>query len=393
MINISKIYLALYGAYSFFWILDYSALDLAMFIKIFGLICSFMCIALFLYVHFQKKMDLYRLGLMLVILILITIGCLLYKRYNLLVVISFIFSASDVVDFDSIVKTSARSTILATAFVVIACLMGYIEDYVFIHRDNVGHSFGFTYYTSIHFIFLFVSCMMMYLSKKGLTWRALILLTAFNILLYYYGTAALPFVVFFIIEILYIVLVKWDWFNFSKKPIIFTSCFLFPISTLLMFYFTHSYGNGQPWAILLNKALNGRLNLSFIGLQKYGITLLGQQIDMVGNTQIYLGEAGREDYFFIDSAYVYIVICYGVLIAAALLLMYSLIFYRACKQNDKKMIIWMVCLLVFSFVNNAIIYIAYNPLLLGLLLKPNRQGQSDEDRSLGKRKILFNIRK
>ncbi len=95
---------------------------------------------------------------------------------------------------------------------------------------------------------------------------------------------------------------------------------------------------------------------------KYGMTLFGQSIKMVGNggtTKI-----SASQYFFIDCSYLYIFLRYGVFFLLITLAVYMM----CCKkfQNDPYFIVVIILISINCMIAHHIIELTYNPFALAL---------------------------
>ena len=113
----------------------------------------------------------------------------------------------------------------------------------------------------------------------------------------------------------------------------------------------------------LNVLFSGRLSLSNTAIQRYPIKLLGQYIEMNGNSYgLY-----SSNYFYIDSGFLYSILGYGLIFTIIVIFMYSYLFKYACQNNNKVLFIWLTAILVFTVINNTWISLNYNPILLSFM--------------------------
>ena len=114
----------------------------------------------------------------------------------------------------------------------------------------------------------------------------------------------------------------------------------------------------------INEAITGRLALGKKGLDDYGIPLLGQDVPMVGfggSTTL------EEEYFFIDSSYLNILLRYGILFLIMVLIIYGTICYK--HKKDTVLMLAVVLLAISCFIDHHMMEAAYNPLTYALFAK------------------------
>lgn len=349
------LYLSMWFVYSFSYILNSSVINLGAVFKlesvvIIGILaCMFCC-------H-----DYMRLKKIILAVIFFT-ACLLITRVThkmaYLLFIAFIAN-SDYSKFDKIVKTTMISIILSTGLVVAMSLAGIIPDYIFV-RDTgeIAHSYGFPYYYNLSAQAMYASILYIYLKDK-VKWYELLIIAVISFAIYKECTTRLPFYVLMIIIFVYVLLYKWNIIKTLNHTWIKCVALLaFPVVCIGCVILALNYDGSIPAYSIANDMLNGRPRLSYVALNRYGMKLFGQYIEMQGHVY---GES-QSNYFFIDSGYILSVVEYGLLFTAILLVIYSLIYYYSCKTNNKKLFIWVSMTLVFNVVNGCWFTLIYNPI-------------------------------
>ncbi|MCM1270588.1 MAG: hypothetical protein NC247_08220 [Ruminococcus flavefaciens] len=268
---------------------------------------------------------------------------------------------SEYVKFDKLVKCTIAAVLLSTLLVVALSVAGVIPDYIFI-RDESGeaaHSLGFVYYYNVSAQIMFVSVMYLYI-KDNVSWFMLFVIAAASYVCYKLCTTRLPFFMLLIVLIMYVFMCKFTFIkNLNTKFFKAYSMIAFPAVTLFCVVAALNYNSHNAVYKFANEILNGRLSLSKRAFNMYGIKLLGQPVEMRGRTY---GEV-QNDYFFIDSGYILGIIEYGLLFTVIIVILYSIIYLYACRENDKKLFIWITMILVFNVVNGCWLAIMYNPVL------------------------------
>lgn len=134
------------------------------------------------------------------------------------------------------------------------------------------------------------------------------------------------------------------------------------------------YSMNRKIMILLNRLLNNRLVLGHKAIDLYGFSLWGKYIEAQG----YGGTIEKpEHYFVLDSSYVHMVMYYGVVLLAVVLLIWLCITFQARKSQDW-MLLWCVALvMVQCMIEPHMLEIAYNPFLWLLLANTSDRSSWD----------------
>lgn len=268
-----------------------------------------------------------------------------------------------VTDFKKICKVALFASFLATIIIIIAALGGIIPNRIFTHDGAKGQALGFYFYSTYPYILMFDMLMYMYL-RKQLGWIEIFVCAALNLLIYNFSSLRLTFFLGYIVLFLYIFFVKFDFIHIDKKIIRYMAFIAYPVVFFTMIWVVNTQNFHFGFWAKVNSLFNGRLQLSQTAFYKYEVPVFGQKIDMQG---VQYQSFSAKEYFFIDSGYVYAILGYGIIFTCLLLLLHSILFYQSCKNNDKKLFIWIFAVLIFNIVNNMFASYDFNPLLLLIL--------------------------
>ena len=136
----------------------------------------------------------------------------------------------------------------------------------------------------------------------------------------------------------------------------------FPLGITATYLAMRLYKPEDAAWVELDRMLHNRLHLMHIGYLRYPISLFGNHIDMNGFSA--LRQVAPEEYFYIDSGFAYSLLGYGLIFSFVAVCLYSLLFVSSCRRNDKHLFAWLVCVLIFTMMNNVWIDVYYNPALL-----------------------------
>ena len=303
-----------------------------------------------------------------------------------------IVAAKDV-PFRKILKVYLLMNITIMGLAFVASLLGVVENLAYTNDewDGYRYSFGCVYTTDFAAHVFFMLLAAFYLYQERLRWYHYAGTCAIAIFIYYFCFAKLDTICIILIILFFggYHILQWQ----SKRECIVVpgiekdsqQIFVFkrtkaylkwkglwmkfalismPALTILMYFLSDSYKQDNEFLETINETITGRLAFGKKGLEDYGISLFGEEVPMVGfggSTTL------EEEYFFIDSSYLNILLRYGILF----LIMVFIIYGTICYKNKKDTILMMaiVLLAISCFIDHHIIEEAYNPLTYALFAK------------------------
>lgn len=281
------------------------------------------------------------------------------------------------IKFEKIKKVVFFYIIIYSFLVVALCLLGFIPDLVIEHNSEYGHSLGFLYYSNLSSN-IFMLTLLFFSSKKKNTyrWKKIAIWLLLNFLCYKITTTRLTFfmAVFFLGMIIVfkkisIIQIKNNKFWISISTVLFPALSIFSVWISLM------YSNGISWISFLNSMLSSRLRWNYEGIIRYGVSLFGQQLIMIGGTEIATG-THISNYFYIDSGYIYNLLEYGIIFYVLLMIAYTILYRYSVRTENDTLFIWCTLICFHSLINNIILNVAINPILLLLPLALQRINDS-----------------
>lgn len=282
-------------------------------------------------------------------------------------------------------------TIMGLAF--IASLLGVIENLAYTNQDwnNLRYSFGCVYTTDFAAHIFFMLLAAFYLYQNKLRWYHYIGTCAIAGFIYYFCFAKLDTICILLMVLLFGGYHVLQWQS-SKESVIVpgiekdhqqvfvfkrTKAYLrwkriwmkvalvsMPVLAILMYFLSVSYRQDNEFLENINETITGRLALGKTGLEDYGISLFGQDVPMVGfggSTTL------EEEYFFIDSSYINILLRHGILFLIMIFIIYGVICYK--HKKDTVLMLCIVLLAISCFIDHHMLEEAYNPLTYALFAK------------------------
>lgn len=313
-----------------------------------------------------------------------------YKNFGYLVVfagitgVALITSKNTMLLFYFIVILAARgvsgrmiisTTFAAQGFVLILTVLmskiGVITDYVTDRHGRTRHFLGFQWATTSALIFLYMVFEYIYLKKGRLTISEFIVLNAINIYLFKMTDSRMAFLIvmasltFFFIFGRCFARNRVHRYNRKKRMgrlgfFAWASVALPWLIAVGSIYLHKIYVKGSGMD-KLNKLLSNRLNYGRKAIDKYGISLFGKKMVWIGYG---LNDTEKGEYNYVDCSYLRLSIEYGIIFLALILLICSLIIYKANKNGEIYLAWIMIFILLISVTESRLLNFAFNPFLL-----------------------------
>jgi len=311
-------------------------------------------------------------------------------------------SAKDI-PFRKILKIYLLMNISIMGLAFIASLSGVIENLAYTNEDwdNLRYSFGCVYTTDFAAHVFFMLLTAFYLYQDGLKWYHYAGTCGAAGLIYYFCFAKLDTICILLMVLFFggYHILQWQSSKErvivpriekrSQKVFIFkrtkaylrwkgiwmkVALFSMPVLAILMYFLSVSYQQDNEFLENINETITGRLALGKTGLDDYGISLFGQDVPMVGfggSTTL------EEEYFFIDSSYLNILLRYGILFLIMVFIIYGTICYK--HKEDTVLMLAVTLLAISCFIDHHMMEEAYNPLTYALFAKTGEiLGKSDK---------------
>ena len=336
--------------------------------------CLLLVIKVFRFDEFSKKT-------FFVFILLVVEAILVYISSGYMEVffwILFVMSAKNV-SLNKILKVYLIVTISIVLLAFFASMLQVIENLQYNRGDGtrVRNSFGAIYTTDFASHIFMITVSAFYLLRDKLkTWH-FVLGAVVGGLVYWFCNTRLDMGCLFLMLICFYCISQGHIANDknifrtgkAKKALIYSM----PIAAVFMFAASYFYSSGNSVFLALDSFMSARLKLGHKGLMKYGVTLFGQPIKMVGNGGT--TKVSASQYFFIDCSYLYIFLRYGVLFLLITLAVYVI----CCQkfQNDPYFIAVIILISINCMIAHHIIELTYNPFALALFAAAPQLEQRD----------------
>lgn len=333
-------------------------------------------------------------GITYIIISLFFLGHILSQKYKLphlviavcalLSVIVYILRTSDPVlpvvllgviackniDFNSIVKQSFNIMVPMVIVIVLLASAGIINDTlsyrVLSGKTITCHGLGFNHSSALptYYCFIFIEYLYLRSRKKKIIETVLWLLGGY--IIYYFCAERLRFNLLFIIVVLMLFepMVENRFYKFKNAIL----TWIYPVSGAITLFLGYIYDKTNSIMYSLNIVLSNRLYFEHYSFENYQITLFGQSIKM-GNDALFIN--GQNSYFYIDSAYVFILFSYGIIWGLAILITFILGARKSVKVKNYILMIWFFVMAIDSMIGNQMLSIWCSPILLFPFCKYN----------------------
>ena len=296
-----------------------------------------------------------------------------------------ILLAAGGVKADKIFRVTLWLQIGLAVFVFFSAGTGIIEDLVFERSGTFNrHSLGYWFPSYLMSYYFFILLLLFWTQKKPLHWKTVALLEGFNLLLYLLSDARLGLLVNTCLlgaEFLRSVpsvrtrlqkaaekvlghrffgpVTKWGWALLPELLCAFLVVLIkFPTSKL---------------ALYTDYFLSNRIYYAIMGIDEYGIHLLGNDIEWIGygaRTDMF---AIEKTYNFVDCSYVYILLYFGLLVFLGLLACLFWVSARLGRRGDVHKAFLFGIIFLYCFVEPRLLELNMNTflfLMTPLLVRP-----------------------
>lgn len=363
IIDTEFIFLIIYFLFAFLKVIFHTRFDTPWIDRVFFVICMALLAMFILDRRWHVKGWLWKM----LVMVVFAISSYTTNR-PFLMAYGMLIMCADVTSFRKIVCVSMAGTSIAVMVTVVACLSGFIENReTIIGGNTVGYAMGFNGRTGVPFHLFYVFLGYLYLKKNQLSWLELLFWAGVNYLMQQIFQVRLVYYLEYIVLALYILFVKMDFPILGKRLLCHVTTAAFPVSFSAWVLFNRVYDGHTSWMQKINLWLSGRLWLGNYALTRFELKFFGQYIK-TGKVKMDIGE----DYFYIDSGFLYSLMAYGLVFTIVVLLMYSVLSRYAFKMNQRVLLIWLVAIICFSLVNNTWVDVGFNPLLMAFSILLSR---------------------
>lgn len=315
-----------------------------------------------------------------IILIVLGLGLTLLLGYKLgnirIFTDSLVIVSCKGLDFRKIVKNYLIVSFIFLLSITVLSQIGIISDLIFYRDDEVRHSFGLMYPTVYSARVFFLGLAYLYFRKDKLKTVEVLMLWGLSYLLLKMTGGRLDSYLLFVAVISFYLLTK---FNLRfVKVFSLMACAAPIIGTTLSYYSALVYNNMNTLHVKLNNLFSARLYLGHWALSAYKPLPFGQIVYEQGNGSMDGYNNIVNQYFFIDSSYLSILLKNGWVFFVGLILLLTYRMFQLYMNKNYYLILAWTLVCINSMVSTYLYAVPVNIFILFLF------SNLDNDNSLKK---------
>ena len=303
---------------------------------------------------------------------LITIAIAIFAKNRSVFFILLILVALRKMDFDKLIKIAFKIFLVSFLVTISLAMLGIIPNWEFSRGMTPRYSLGFIYATDAIGMYLVIILMFFYTKRKNSTKTELLILEVINVFMYSYTNGRVSFILISTILFLQFLsrfqFIKDIFYNNFVQKCLKMICYTLPV---ILFIGLHllvvMYASNNFVANKVNKILSNRVKLTYQAYRNYEMKPFGEKINWNGWGGYGYKEQNNEEEFtynFLDSSYASIVFDYGLVLSCIVILGYRKILITNYKDKNYWLVITIIFVLLWSFIEQHIINLGKNVFVL-----------------------------
>lgn len=303
---------------------------------------------------------------------LVTIAIAIFAKNRSAFFILLILVALRKIDFDKLIKIAFKIFLVSFLVTISLAMLGIIPNWEFSRGMTPRYSLGFIYATDAIGMYLVIILMFFYTKKSNSTKTELLILEVINVFMYSYTNGRVSFILISIVLFLQFLsrfqFIKNVFYNNFVQKCLKIICYTLPV---ILFIGLHlivvMYASNNLVANKVNKILSNRVKLTYQAYRNYDMKLFGEKINWNGWGGYGYKEQDNDQEFtynFLDSSYASIVFDYGLIFSCMVILGYRKILITNYKDKNYWLVITIIFVLLWSFIEQHIINLGKNVFVL-----------------------------
>lgn len=303
---------------------------------------------------------------------LVTIAIAFFAKNRSAFFILLILVALRKMEFDKLIKIAFKIFMVSFLVIISLAMLGIIPNWQFSRGMTPRYSLGFIYATDAIGMYLVIILMFFYTKKSNSTKTELLILEVINVFMYSYTNGRVSFILISTILFLQFLsrfqFIKDIFYNNFVQKCLKIICHTLPV---ILFMGLHlivvMYASNNLVANKVNKILSNRVKLTYQAYRNYDMKLFGEKINWNGwGGYGYKEQNNDQDftYNFLDSSYASIVFDYGLILSCMVILGYRKILITNYKDKNYWLVITIIFVLLWSFIEQHIINLGKNVFVL-----------------------------
>lgn len=303
---------------------------------------------------------------------LITIAIAFFAKNRSAFFILLILIALRKMDFDKLIKIAFKIFLVSFLVTISLAMLGIIPNWEFSRGMTPRYSLGFIYATDAIGMYLVIILMFFYTKRKNSTKTELLILEVINVFMYSYTNGRVSFILISTILFLQFLsrfqFIKDIFYNNFVQKCLKMICYTLPVVLFIgLHLLVVMYASNNFVANKVNKILSNRVKLTYQAYRNYEMKPFGEKINWNGWGGYGYKEQNNEEEFtynFLDSSYASIVFDYGLVLSCIVILGYRKILITNYKDKNYWLVITIIFVLLWSFIEQHIINLGKNVFVL-----------------------------
>ncbi|KAF1297255.1 hypothetical protein BAU15_06830 [Enterococcus sp. JM4C] len=271
-----------------------------------------------------------------------------------------IFSARNQ-DLQKVMKAFILMQIIIMFACIIGNLLGILPERTSARPGMIRrYALGYSWTNFPAQMFFYLTLMLFFVRGLSFKWWDVLLTISGAIFWYVITDTKNPFALGILFILLSLLIRKWSAF-FERSFMRGLATAFTPVLSTVFLALNYFYQSDSVFLKRLNLLLSNRLFLGSSGINNYGISLAGQEIEFIDNITKFERRNDDLPYNFIDSSFINILVSKGIILYLVVVTCFTLIIYRLMKAKH------IIGALAVVFV---VIHSTFDPQLLDLWFSP-----------------------
>ncbi len=294
---------------------------------------------------------------------IVFLNFLVAKDRILLFLMLFLIAGADI-KFSEVVKQALIVNGCCMLAIIFFGRLGVLPDRIYVEGvERIRYSLGFDFTTTSSNLFLYWILIYIFMRKERIHAWEIVILESINYMLFRMTDTRNAFTVSSAALAISLLLKYWKEGRL-RKIYEFLIKYITEIGVIVIGLLIFLYDKVEFVREVLDPMLNTRITLSYEAINTYGLKWLGNPIEWIGAT--FLFETEEKLYNYVDSSYIQILLNYGILVIAILLVAYSLLGREIVRKKEWYFGLVIVCSAVHSTFDPQLLRINYNVFILAL---------------------------
>lgn len=290
------------------------------------------------------------------------------------------------ISFDKIIRIHFVTIVFLLVVTIVCSQIGLVDNLVYYRGEKSRQSFGGCYPTDFAAYFAWLSLAWIYIRKERLKFVEIGLMLLAGMAIWHFCDARLSAGVLLLIVIM-LAGVKLRQTYLEHRTVINGGkrgrgkgdekvlpdwmqnimLLAMPLCAAAIVLLSYCYPGDGELLHVLDSLLSERLSLGRLAFDRFDVGLFGQFIPMVGFGRNTVTQLTSPDYFFLDSSFVSMLMCYGGVLFLLVISAFVNSAFRAKKRNDYYLVLIFVVVAIDCMVEHHMMEIWYDPFLILLL--------------------------